>query len=69
MLVFHTPLAVIIIITTTAATTTTTIITTIPQVRQIESLHDNVERIAFSFASGVPDHKLGGQCSLLKARQ
>ena len=64
---FHTPLAVIIIITTT--TTTTTSITTILQVRQIESLHDNVERIAFSFASGVPDHKLGGQCSLLKARQ
>ena len=63
---FHTPLAFIIITTTT---TTTTSITAILQVRQIESLHDNVERIAFSFASGVPDHKLGGQCSLLKARQ
>jgi hypothetical protein len=35
-------------------------------VRQIESLHDNAERIAFSFSKGVPDHKLGGQCSLLK---
>jgi hypothetical protein len=25
-----------------------------------------VERVAFAFAHGVPDHKLGGQCSLLK---
>ncbi len=28
-------------------------LTPTPQVRQIESLHDNIERIAFSFASGL----------------
>lgn len=37
-------------------------------VRQIECLQDNVERIAFAFAQGVSDHKLGGQCSLLKVQ-
>uniref|UniRef100_A0A7S4P207 Acyl-CoA dehydrogenase n=1 Tax=Paramoeba aestuarina TaxID=180227 RepID=A0A7S4P207_9EUKA len=36
--------------------------------RQIESLHDFVERTAYQFASGVPDAKLGGQCALLKVQ-
>ena len=36
--------------------------------RQIEALHDNVERIAYQFKMGVPDMKLGGQCALLKVQ-
>ena len=36
--------------------------------RQIEALHDNVERIAYQFKCGVPDMKLGGQCALLKVQ-
>jgi len=36
--------------------------------RQIESLHDNVERVAYMFKCGIPDHKLGGQCALLKVQ-
>jgi len=35
-------------------------------VRQIEACHDNLERVAFQIASGVPDSKLGGYCALLK---
>ena len=34
--------------------------------RQIEALHDHVERIAFQFSNGVPDAALGAQCALLK---
>jgi len=34
--------------------------------RQIESLHDNLERVAFQFKCGISDSKLGGQCALLK---
>jgi hypothetical protein len=36
--------------------------------RQIESLHDNLERVCFQFSQGIPDHKLGGQCALLKVQ-
>ncbi len=36
--------------------------------RQIEALHDNVERVAFQFSRGVPDHQLGGQCALMKVQ-
>lgn len=36
--------------------------------RMIESLHDNLERVAFQFSKGVPDHRMGGQCALLKVQ-
>eukprot|EP01062_Namystynia_karyoxenos_P073607 TRINITY_DN70409_c0_g1_i1.p1 TRINITY_DN70409_c0_g1~~TRINITY_DN70409_c0_g1_i1.p1 ORF type:complete len:420 (+),score=135.14 TRINITY_DN70409_c0_g1_i1:75-1334(+) len=36
--------------------------------RQIESLHDNVERVAYAYSKGVPDSALGGQCALLKVQ-
>ena len=36
--------------------------------RQIECLQDFVERVAYQFASGVPDAKLGGQCAMLKVQ-
>jgi len=36
--------------------------------RQIEALHDNLERIYFQFASGISDFHLGGQCALLKVQ-
>eukprot|EP01116_Phalansterium_solitarium_P012522 TRINITY_DN288_c1_g1_i2.p2 TRINITY_DN288_c1_g1~~TRINITY_DN288_c1_g1_i2.p2 ORF type:complete len:426 (-),score=189.53 TRINITY_DN288_c1_g1_i2:153-1430(-) len=36
--------------------------------RQIESLHDMLERVAYQFKCGVADHKLGGQCALLKVQ-
>jgi len=36
--------------------------------RQIEVLHDAVERIAYQMKMGVPDMKLGGQCALLKVQ-
>lgn len=36
--------------------------------RQIESLHDNLERVCYLFSQGIPDHKLGGQCALLKVQ-
>lgn len=36
--------------------------------RQIESLHDNVERVAYQFKCGVPDNKMGGACALLKVQ-
>jgi len=36
--------------------------------RQIESLHDNVERIAYQFRCGVPDSQLGSQAALLKVQ-
>eukprot|EP01062_Namystynia_karyoxenos_P030536 TRINITY_DN227_c0_g4_i1.p2 TRINITY_DN227_c0_g4~~TRINITY_DN227_c0_g4_i1.p2 ORF type:complete len:445 (+),score=196.44 TRINITY_DN227_c0_g4_i1:80-1336(+) len=36
--------------------------------RQIEALFDNCERVAYAFASGVPDGELGGQCALLKVQ-
>jgi len=34
--------------------------------RQIESLYDMVERIAYAFSRDVQDKHLGGQCALLK---
>lgn len=34
--------------------------------RQIESLHDFCERIAYAFSKGMPDTALGIQCALLK---
>lgn len=34
--------------------------------RLVEALQDNVERVAYQFAMGVADSKLGGQCALLK---
>eukprot|EP01061_Rhynchopus_euleeides_P026851 TRINITY_DN43721_c0_g1_i1.p2 TRINITY_DN43721_c0_g1~~TRINITY_DN43721_c0_g1_i1.p2 ORF type:complete len:415 (+),score=199.95 TRINITY_DN43721_c0_g1_i1:68-1312(+) len=34
--------------------------------RQIEAQHDSVEKAAFAFSSGIPDHALGVQCALLK---
>ena|SRR3990167_4713041 len=34
--------------------------------RQIESLYDSCERIAYQYKAGIPDHRLGGQCALLK---
>jgi len=36
--------------------------------RQIEALHDNLERVAYQFKRGVPDFDLGGQCALLKVQ-
>jgi len=36
--------------------------------RQIESLHDNLERVAYQFKCGVPDSKMGGACALLKVQ-
>jgi alkylation response protein AidB-like acyl-CoA dehydrogenase len=36
--------------------------------RQIESLYDSLERVAYSFSEGVPDTQLGGQCALLKVQ-
>jgi len=36
--------------------------------RQIESLYDNCERIAYQYSQGIPDFKLGGQCALLKVQ-
>jgi len=36
--------------------------------RQIESLQDFLERVAFQFSSGVPDAKMGGYCALLKVQ-
>merc|ERR1711968_42440 len=35
-------------------------------VRLIEACHDNLERVAFQIASGVPDANLGGHCAMLK---
>lgn len=35
-------------------------------VRQIEATHDNIERVAFQFASGVRDSEMGGYCATLK---
>jgi len=34
--------------------------------RQIESLHDHCERIAYQYSKGVSDFRLGGACALLK---
>jgi len=34
--------------------------------RQIESLYDSCERIAYQYQCGVPDQKMGQQCALLK---
>jgi alkylation response protein AidB-like acyl-CoA dehydrogenase len=36
--------------------------------RLIESLHDNLERVAYSFSKGIPDFKMGGACALLKVQ-
>ena len=36
--------------------------------RQIEAVHDNIERIAYSLSNGVPDRALGSQCALLKVQ-
>lgn len=37
-------------------------------VRQIESLHDMLERVAYQFSKGVSDFKMGGACALLKVQ-
>ena len=37
-------------------------------VRQIESVQDTLERVAFQYSKGVPDHRMGGQCALLKVQ-
>jgi len=34
--------------------------------RQVEALHDQLERVAFLFSKKIPDFSLGGQCALLK---
>ncbi len=34
--------------------------------RQVEGLYDSLERVAYQLSRGVPDHRLGGQCALLK---
>eukprot|EP00754_Rhynchopus_humris_P019422 Rhum_TRINITY_DN14641_c10_g1::Rhum_TRINITY_DN14641_c10_g1_i2::g.103182::m.103182 len=34
--------------------------------RQIEALHDSVEKVAFASQQGMPDHQIGLQCALLK---
>jgi len=36
--------------------------------RLIEALQDNIDRIAYLFSHGVPDHELGAQCGLLKSQ-
>jgi acyl-CoA dehydrogenase len=36
--------------------------------RQIECLHDNVERVAYQYKMGVSDMKLGAQCAFLKVQ-
>lgn len=36
--------------------------------RQVEALWDNLERVAYQFSKGVPDHRLGGHCALLKVQ-
>lgn len=36
--------------------------------RQIESLFDNCERVAYQFTKGMPDSSLGPQCALLKVQ-
>jgi alkylation response protein AidB-like acyl-CoA dehydrogenase len=36
--------------------------------RQIECLHDNVERVAYQYKMGVPDMKMGAQCAFLKVQ-
>jgi len=36
--------------------------------RQIETLHDNLERVAYSFSNGISDFKMGGACALLKVQ-
>jgi alkylation response protein AidB-like acyl-CoA dehydrogenase len=34
--------------------------------RLVESLHDNLERVAFQFSNGISDTHMGAQCALLK---
>jgi alkylation response protein AidB-like acyl-CoA dehydrogenase len=34
--------------------------------RQIETLQDSVERVAYQFSKGIPDSQMGGACALLK---
>jgi len=34
--------------------------------RQIESLHDQLEKVCYLFSQKIPDFNLGGQCALLK---
>jgi len=36
--------------------------------RQIECLYDSCERICYLTSQGIPDHKLGGPCALLKVQ-
>jgi len=36
--------------------------------RQIETLHDSCERLAYQFSRGVPDSELGGPAALLKVQ-
>jgi len=35
-------------------------------IRQIESLQDSVERVAYQYSKGIPDSQMGGACALLK---
>jgi len=34
--------------------------------RQVESLQDSVDRVAYQFSKGIPDSQMGGACALLK---
>eukprot|EP00755_Sulcionema_specki_P023375 Sspe_Gene.14275::Locus_4930_Transcript_1_1_Confidence_1.000_Length_1478::g.14275::m.14275 len=34
--------------------------------RQIENVHDTLERVAYAFSKGIPDNVMGQQCALLK---
>jgi alkylation response protein AidB-like acyl-CoA dehydrogenase len=35
-------------------------------VRQIETLQDSIERVAYQISKGIPDSQLGGACALIK---
>jgi len=35
-------------------------------IRQIETLQDSLERVAYQFSKGLPDSQMGGACALLK---
>jgi len=37
-------------------------------VKEIESLQDRIDRVAYQFSCSVPDYKLGNECSLLKVQ-
>jgi alkylation response protein AidB-like acyl-CoA dehydrogenase len=36
--------------------------------RQVEALHDFLERVAYQFSNGVSDFKMGSACALLKVQ-